>query len=226
MTSLWVAVILFVGLHLLMSHPLRDRLVDTAGDAGFLAVYSFVSLATLAGAIGFWMAVGPQHPYFVSPGWYHWVQGVLMIPVVILFTGSLFGNPALPAPGAQVNAMRQPRGVFAITRHPMMWAFAFWAILHFIGMASPRNLALMGGIAFLALAGAWGQDIKKDRMIGQAWQTWTMRTSFVPFGRQLAGAKWKHARPRGPVVVLALLIWALLTWTHSWFAGVPILFWR
>ena len=48
----------FVGLHFMMSHPLRAGLVGRLGENGFLGVYSLVSFATLGWAIaafvGWW----------------------------------------------------------------------------------------------------------------------------------------------------------------------------
>ena len=38
----------------------------------------------------------------------------------------------------------------------------------------------------LRLGGAWGQDRKKERLVGDAWRDWESRTAFVPFGRGLA----------------------------------------
>ena len=75
----------------------------------------------------------------------------------ILFVGSFVGNPALPG-APRVSA---PSGVFAITRHPMMWGFALWAIVHLIVVATPKALLFDGAILFLALVGSVGQDRKK-----------------------------------------------------------------
>ena len=74
-----------------------------------------------------------------------------------------------------------PTGVFAITRHPMMWSFAIWAIVHLMRRRHAKALVFDGAILFLALAGAAGQDRKKARLLGEAWHEWTAQTAFVPF---------------------------------------------
>src|SRR3546814_15287073 len=86
-----------------------------------------------------------------------WALASLIVLVAsILFMGSLVGNPALPASGAAATAQRAPRGVFAITRHPMMWGFALWALAHAPVMPTPAQLALSAPLAFPALVGAAG----------------------------------------------------------------------
>jgi uncharacterized membrane protein len=122
------------------------------------------------------------------------------------------GNPALP--GA-----RGPRGgpsaVFRITRHPMMWGFATWAIVHLIVVAMPKALLFDGAILLLALAGAVGQDRKKAALMGERWHEWTAQTAFIPFTRGLAN-------PGAVALVGGTLLFLIATWAHP----VPAGFWR
>src|SRR3546814_6045473 len=74
--------------------------------------------------------------------------------------------------------------LFAITRHPMMWGLALWALAHALVMPTPAQIILSATIAVLALVGSAGQDAKKARLMGDAWRHWAARTSFVPFARQ------------------------------------------
>ena len=87
-----------------------------------------------------------------------WILASLLVLFAsILFMGSLIGNPALPAPNAAAVAQGAPRGVFAITRHPMMWGFALWALAHALVMPTQGQIVLSASIAFLALVGSAGQ---------------------------------------------------------------------
>ena len=43
----------------------------------------------------------------------------------------------LPGRGSRSTRIDEPRGVFAITRHPMMWGFALWALVHAIVNPTP-----------------------------------------------------------------------------------------
>src|SRR3546814_12029160 len=77
-----------------------------------------------------------------------------MLIASILFVGSLVGNPAFPDPRNQTRMPGDPRGVFAVTRHPMMWGFGLWGLCHIAVFPDPSNLVLAGSIAVLALVGA------------------------------------------------------------------------
>ena len=95
--------------------------------------------------------------YRWSAGDAGWVVGsLLMWAGSILFVGSLRRNPALPALGRPVERIGPATGVFAITRHPMMWGFAAWSVTHALVAPTTANLVLSSAIAFLALGGAAG----------------------------------------------------------------------
>ncbi len=135
-----------------------------------------------------------------------------MLVAAILLVGSFFGNPAFPHPEADGPAP-QAKGVFGITRHPMMWAFAFWSFAHALVAPYPAVLALTVGIGLLALVGAAMQDRKKAFLQPQRWSDWTARTSFVPYGR---GWAW----PGLVATVGGIVLWLAATWLHP-IAGAP-----
>ncbi len=222
MNTLWLALAAFVGTHFLMSHPLRTPMASALGEKGFQVVYSLVSIATFVWVIFAFRAVPPAPPQFMAGDLIWWIASVSMLIGSILFAGSLMGNPALPAPGADKLAAAPARGVFAITRHPMMWGFAFWAITHALASPTPRVYALTAAMAFLALAGSWGQDRKKAVLMGDAWQGWVSRTSFVPFGGQLSGRiSWAAAWPGRTTMLIGTLLWLVASWAHP-LLGQPV----
>lgn len=139
---------------------------------------------------------------------------------MVLLLGSLRANPALPAPGAQqVAARRQPNGVFAVTRHPMMWGLALWALAHIALWWSWRTNIVALAILVLALVGAHLQDRKKEALMGRAWTSWEARTSYWPRWGKLLSAGWA-------LWLAALAVWLALTWMHLWLAGIPAGVWR
>lgn len=214
--SLALATVAFVGTHLILSHPLRAPLVGRLGERGFLGAYALVALATLVWMIVAYRQVQPEAPLWQAPDWWFRAASVLMLAALILLAGSLVRNPALPHPGAAPREIPPPRGVFAITRHPMNWSFILWALVHISLLGSARNLIVALGILILAVAGSLGQDAKKSRLLGQPWRDWQARTSFIPFAALLAG----KVRPRdavpGPVALLGgLILWTLITWYHA-----------
>jgi uncharacterized membrane protein len=218
LTSLAAASLAFVGTHFALSHPLRRPIAGAVGEGPFLGIYSLVALATLA-----WMVLA----FRAAPagdlggsgeiGWI--VATVLTLPALVLFLGSLRGNPAFPNPGAAKPIARQPTGVYAVTRHPMMWGFALWALAHIVLWWSTRTLIVAGAVLFLALVGAHMQDRKKAALLGEGWSGWAAQTSYWPRWGKLPSAGW--------VLWLAsLALWLAVTWTHIGAVGVPAGVWR
>jgi len=214
--SLALATAAFVGTHLAMSHPLRAGLVARLGEAPFLGVYSLVSLVTLGWMIFAWRAVPPAAPLWMAPLWWWPIASGLMLVASVLLVGSFARNPAFPHPGAAPRSIPPPRGVFAITRHPMNSSFVLWALVHISLSGSARNLIVTVGILLLAAVGSIGQDRKKARLVGAAWKDWLARTSFVPFAALVAGrASWRSAMPSLVALAGGLLLWALVTSYHA-----------
>ena len=123
MSLLVTTCVLFVGSHLALSHPLRDGLAGRLGERGFQIVYSVVAIATFIMVVQAWRGMPPEPPLWAVGDSLWMVASALVLFASVLFMGSLIGNPALPAPGVAKAAQAAPRGVFAITRHPMMWGF-------------------------------------------------------------------------------------------------------
>lgn len=201
---------LFVGTHFAMSHPLRAGLVRALGERGFLLAYVAVSLATFYGLVRFYGPASLEAPDYLWPTSFAvWIVAtVLMWAGSVLFVGSLRRNPAFPTGGAPVERIAAPRGVFAITRHPMMWGFALWALVHALVNSTPASLVVSATIAILALGGAAGQDAKKQKLIGAPWAEWRAATAFVPFGRGLA-------LPGAMALVGGTLVWLAATYAHG-----------
>ena len=225
MTALIVAAVAFVGSHFVLSHPLRAPLVARIGERGFLALYSLVAFATLGWLVWAFRAAPPTTPWWpVGDGLWAIVSAAMLVASVLL-VGSLVGNPALPTGGEPVRAPDAARGVFAVTRHPMMWSFALWGLCHVAVMPTAANAVLAGSIVVLALVGAALQDRKKERLQPDVWPQWEVRTSYWPFAAIAAGrARLGGFRPHdwaGGVVV-----WLAATWAHIPLAGWPAGIWR
>ena len=215
-----LASLAFVGTHFLMSHPLRPAMIATLGEKGFAGVYSLVSLLTFG-----WMiwSYGPASAEAPQPLWDPGRVGFTVATVMmwlgsVLFVGSLRRNPAFPSPGKPVTEIGEARGVFEITRHPMMWGFALWSATHAIVNSTQASLILCSAIAFLALVGAAAQDAKKLKLLGPVWQDWRSRTSFMPYGRGLKSAD-------GFALLLGTILWLGATWAHGALGGQPAGVW-
>jgi uncharacterized membrane protein len=216
LTSLALAMLVFVGGHFLLSHVLRLTMLGHFGEAGYRGVYSIVASVSLFWVFVSWRAADKSMPVWIAPGWWWVVASGLMLVASVLLAGALVRNPAFPHPGAQKRAARPATGVFAITRHPMNMAFALWALVHLSLWWSARNLIVAAGILVLAVGGSIGQDINKRAALGRSWADWERRTSLVPFVALFQGrAKWKDAAPGWIALGGGLLFWLLVTAFHA-----------
>jgi uncharacterized membrane protein len=198
----------FVGSHFLLSHPLRRPLVGALGERGFQGLYSLVALATLGWMIVSARAIGPEAPRW-DPGQAGAIAGSLLMWLgSILFAGSFAGNPALPSGSRGPRIPAEPRGVFRITRHPMMWGFGLWALTHFIVNSTPSGLVIAEAIFVLAIFGAALQDYKKRRLVGSAWRQWERKAPFFPFTRGLAAPGWF-------AFIAGTILFLVATWAHG-----------
>lgn len=216
--TLIAANIAFVGTHFAMSHPLRAPMVKALGAGGFQAVYILVSLATLAWVYFAFTAAPPADlPGSGEIGWI--IATIITLPAMILLAGSLIGNPALPTPLAEAQARSQPKGVFMVTRHPMMWGIGLWAISHLALLWSIRTMITALAIGTLALVGAKLQDAKKEVLMGDAWAQWESKTSYWP--------RWGKLLSVGAVPLLVgTALWLAFSWVHLWRAGIPAGVWK
>ena len=135
MTRRWrcfaLAAVAFVGTHFLLSHPLRATARRQAGRARRSRASTRWSPCSRSG----WMiwsygAHRPTSRHCGSRASAAWIVAqpadvARLDPVRRLASSAI---RRFPAPG--IDAGRRRSGVFAITRHPMMWGFALWAIVH------------------------------------------------------------------------------------------------
>ena len=220
LANLVAAAVAFVGTHFVLSHPLRAPLVRIVGAIGFQIVYSLVAFATLGWMVLAYRTIGPGAGLWDGYGAILWaISSLLTLVAAVLFVGSLMGNPALPAPGAAALADKPVHGVFHVTRHPMMWGFALWAVSHALVSPTPRSLVLTCAVGVLALVGSHLQDRKKEALMGAAWAGWESKTSYWPKLGGLAKA--------GLVPWLGgLVLWLVATWAHIPGNGMAAGVWR
>ena len=206
-----LASVMFVGTHFLMSHPMRKEMVRIFRPNGFTLVYSVVSLVTF-GWMAFEFSRAPKDALFWPANDIIWaVATVVMLLASVLFVGSFVRNPSLPGmPDAM--AAQKPSGVFRVTRHPMMWSFALWGVVHILVAARPDNFIFSGAIVFLALVGARAQEIKKARLVGVEWDSWLRQTSY--------GLRLGQLGSIGLTLwISGILLWVGASWAHLYFGG-------
>jgi len=217
-----LAVSAFIASHELLSHALRKPVIGVVGPKLFPLVYSVVAFATLGWAVWAWRATPPEL-LWTAPDGLHVVGAIAMFFASVLFVGSVTApNPALMGGKAKGG----PQGVQRITRHPMMWAFAIWAMVHIVLPADGRTVVLASGILVLALLGASMQDRKKRGQLPD-YGAHEAVTGFIPFGAQFGGrAAWRSAVPGWIALIGGAVLFAVLVWAHPMVIGAPALQWR
>ncbi|MGE4011587.1 MAG: NnrU family protein, partial [Alphaproteobacteria bacterium] len=86
-----------------------------------------------------------------------------------------------------IEARDPVKGIVTITRHPMLWAFALWALAHLVNKGDRASIVFFGALACLSLFGQVLIDRKKERQLGAAWGPFALRSSAIPFVAALQG---------------------------------------
>ncbi len=214
-----LAAALWVGVHVgIAGTAVRAALAARLGETGFRIGYSVVSVVAISLLVQAWQAAGTI-PLWFAPPWLRWVLALLMIPAFVLFAASLRGNPT--AVGGEAALRAEPHGIQRVTRHPMLWSFALWALVHGLGNGDSASLLFFGAFLVTALVGMPSIDAKIAQRDPEGWAGFSARTSILPFGAIAAGRNRLVLREIGWVVPLfGLVAWAALMHFHRAIFGV------
>lgn len=128
--------------------------------------------------------------------------------------------------GAPAAMAQPPRGMFRVTRHPMLWSFAIWAAVHAIGNGDTASIVFFGAFLVTALAGMPSIDAKLTRRNPATWQALSAATSALPFAAIVAGRNRFVLREIGWVTsAIGVIAWAALLWLHPFLFGVAPVGW-
>ncbi len=221
--SLIASTVLFVAWHfILSSDPVRASLTERLGGRAFLGLYAAVALATLV-----WIAVAyagaPSVPIWPRMPALAWLSVVVMPFAFILLAAGV----TTPSPtGVATEAAPEPppcRGIVTVTRHPVLWAIALWAMTHILAAGDAASLIMMGGLSVLALGGMWHIDRRREATLGSAWGPVLLTTSAIPFAAILASRTrldWAGIGWWRPALGLAL--YGIFAAAHQWLFGVGV----
>jgi uncharacterized membrane protein len=227
LSELAAAVLVFVLSHILLSAPpVRGPLVARLGEWPFRGLYSLVAIVLIV-----WVAKAyngaPVVDLWVPPlGLQHVSLTVMPLACILVVAGFLTRSPTsigLQPPGATDRDLvaAGPVGILKVTRHPVMWGFALWALVHVLANGDAASLILFLGLGILALAGAAAIDGKKRLAMGSAWEDYSRRSSFVPLAALIAGRNRLAFREIGWWRVgLGLALYAVLLVFHGSLFGV------
>lgn len=206
---------------------LRAWLVARLGERWYRAVYALVSLVTLAWVI----SAALRAPVVVlwSPQPWHAAVALAVMPFALALIGAaaLTPNPLSVSLRSGTFDPAAP-GIVAVTRHPMLWGFALWAISHLIANGDVVSVILFGGLGAFAVLGMPLLDRQtKDRLGDEEWQRLAAATAIMPFATMLSGRQRFHVDRRpiiGASAGIAVYVWMVLH-GHAALIGADPLGW-
>lgn len=213
-----IATLVFLGIHVLPSTPLRALAVKAVGEKAWVGLFSLASIAGLS-----WMISAYARAPFEAlwPGLRLIPVALLPIAFVLLVCGLTSRNPTVIGQAASLKREDPARGILRVTRHPVMWAVMLWAGAHLLAVGSLQAVVFYGGLLLLAAAGTALQDARKAKALGADWAHFAARTSNIPFAAIAQRRNEMHWREIGwwrPAAGLALF--ALLLYLHPWLFGL------
>ncbi len=181
LAALAAAALAFAASHLALSHPpLRNRLVAGLGVRPFRALYSLIAIACLTWLVMAYDAA-PEIVVWAAGDVARWVTlAVMLCATVLLVCGLSAPNPTRA--GAMAGG-----GIFAITRHPVLWSFALWALGHMLVRGDVAALILFGALAGLALGGMAHIDYRRRAADDTTFRWLDATTSALPFAALIRG---------------------------------------
>jgi len=220
--ALPVAAITFFAMHLFPSTRFRPAAIRALGEGAYLGLFSVISLVSLVWLTNaFWNAPYGEKLWAMPAAWL-WLKAALIL-MALIFTmgGASTPNPSLPGGGKALLRGDLSQGIFAITRHPLMWGIGIWAMAHLISQGTVRGILFFGSFALTALAGAWLQDKRKLHSLGAGWAAFEKQTSFLPFAALIEGRAHLSLSALGWWRVgLAVILWAAVLHFHYQLFGV------
>jgi uncharacterized membrane protein len=235
--GLLTAAVAFVGSHFVLAAPrTRAGLVSRLGEQPFAAVYSAVALLTL---VVFIVAYGEAPYQALWPA----SAALRLVPVIVMPFAALLvicgysqRNPTSVGQGFGGGGRDPAPGILKVTRHPVLWGIALWALSHMVANGDVASLIFFGSFAVLALFGTTQIETKRRIREPDGFARFAEITSNVPLLALLSPKKrrfWKTAYSIDPLkavwheigllrVTAALALYVALIVLHPWITGVPV----
>ncbi len=213
---------LFIASHVLLPMVgVRRALVRTSGEKVYLIAYSALTVALLIWVVKAYNAAPIVAVFEPNTAMQHGSLTFMLIAVFLLVSGVLTRNPSM-VPAESLGWRPEAKGVFKITRHPVMWGIALWGISHLLANGHIAALLLFGGMTALALAGAAHIDHRKRTTVGDDWLRFEAQTSFVPLVA-IAMGKVRMERREIPWwhTVVCIIVYVGLLAGHA-FVGIDV----
>ena len=220
MAMLALATAVFLASHYVSSTPVRAGLVSVLGDNVYLGLYTAVSLVALG-----WMIWAYSRAPFERLWWGDefkaWAVVFMPVSFVLLACGLLSKNPSAVRQEGALRSMGEARGILRITRHPVQWSIALWALLHLVARGDAASEIFFGGFALLSLSGTMLIDARRARTIGADWQRFAATTSNIPFAAIIQGRnRFRPAEIGWWKLGAGLAVYLVFLFAHPYLFGV------
>lgn len=217
------AMLIFIASHIFMSCAwVREPLIAKIGRGPFKGVYAIIAAATMYWVVAAYSDAPPSLYWDLHTAFKH-LSLSFMLAVCIFIVAPLMTSSASQPPD-------KPFGIFRLTRHPMMWGIALWALLHVLANGNNAALIFFGGFFILALLGTHLVDRRKARENTPEWREFSAQTSHIPFAAILAkrtkfSAKEIVKEIGWRPVILGFVLYLTLLILHETLFGVAPMSW-
>lgn len=222
--NLSVATIVFVGGHfVLSSNAVRRPLVQTLGEWPFRGLYSVLSGLVFAWMVLAYLDAPVVDVFEANTPMRHMSYSVMLISSFFVVCGYSTPNPT--AVGMEKSGLASgARGILKVTRHPVMWGTALWAMTHMLANGHLAAQIFFGGLAVLALGGAAHLDLRKSAAGDTRWEAYKAKTSHIPFAAIIQGRdRIGRGEFRWWQIALSIAIYAAMMIYHESFTGFYVM---
>lgn len=176
-----LAFAIFLLAHAIPSQQrVRGVLVSVLGERSYQVLYSLVSVVLLA-----WLILAATRAPVIAL----WQQQAWQARLALVFAsfglwltiaGAIVANPLSISLIHGCDPAYRP-AVLTLTRHPILWGLALWALAHALAHGDLVRLLMFGGLGLFALFGTILTDRRKQHRFGMVqWLDSTTGTSNVP----------------------------------------------
>jgi uncharacterized membrane protein len=218
MELLIVGALLWLGVHVgIAGTGAREAMVRRIGEPAYRGVFALLSLAAMVALVIGYVRATPT-VLWVAPAWFVVLVDAAMLAAFVLLAGAV-GKPR--------GIGDEPRGIFRVTRHPMMAAVGIWSGAHLLANGDTASILFFGALLLTVLFGLPSADAKLARRDPARASALHGATSRLPFGAILAGRNRLVVAEIGWLVPVAgVVAWAAVLHFHKLVIGVsPLPVW-
>jgi uncharacterized membrane protein len=215
--------LLFFALHVGVSgSSIRQIMVERLAERGFQIIFSVLSVLLLI-----WMITAyrnaPVTQLWSVPA-FMWLP-VLLMPIACILNVCAYSspNPTAIGGGKFLKQEEAAKGIFRVTRHPLMSAIAIFAATHMFVAGEVSGLIFFAGLLLTAVFGPTSIDKKLRLKNAESFDRFAAVTSIVPFAAILQG---RNRFSLGEIGLMrlggGLLLYVVFLFAHEYLSNIPL----